>query len=88
MVAPSLLPRKPGDRVKTYRRDAISLARLLRAGELTAVWVPDEGHESIRDLEAVRVSKERVERVERVIEEFVRPGRWRRSRGRFRHCAG
>lgn len=132
VVAPSLLPRKPGDRVKTNRRDAISLARLLRAGELPAVWVPDEGHESIRDLvraratavktlrvhrqqvsafmlkrgrsyprkkswtmrylrslqekrfdhpahqialqemvEAVRVSKERVERLERVIEEFV-----------------
>ena len=38
VVAPSLIPRKPGDRVKTNRRDAESLARLLRAGELTAVW--------------------------------------------------
>lgn len=37
VVAPSLIPRKPGDRVKTNRRDAVSLARLLRAGELTAV---------------------------------------------------
>jgi transposase len=46
VVAPSLIPRKPGDRVKTNRRDAVSLARLLRAGELTAVWVPDEGHEA------------------------------------------
>jgi len=132
VVAPSLIPRKPGDRVKTNRRDAVSLARLLRAGELTAVWVPDEGHESMRDLvraraaavetlrvhrqqvsafmlkhgrvyprkkgwtmrylrwlqeqqfdhpahqialqemvEAVRIAKERVERLERVIEEFV-----------------
>lgn len=132
VVAPSLIPRKPGDRVKTNRRDAISLARLLRAGELTAVWVPDESHEAMRDLvraraaaietlrvhrqqvsafmlkhgrvyprkkgwtmrylrwlqeqrfdhpahqialqemvEAVRISKERVERLERVIEEFV-----------------
>lgn len=132
VVAPSLIPRKPGDRVKTNRRDALALARLLRAGELTAVWVPDEGHEAMRDLvraraaavetlrvhrqhvsafmlkhgrvyprkkgwtmrylrwlqeqsfdhpahqialqemvEAVRVSKERVERLERVIEEFV-----------------
>ncbi len=44
VVAPSLIPKKPGDRVKTNRRDAISLARLLRAGELTAVWVPNEGH--------------------------------------------
>lgn len=50
VVAPSLIPRKPGDRVETNRRDAVSLARLLRAGELTAVWVPDEGHEAIRDL--------------------------------------
>jgi transposase len=132
VVAPSLIPKKPGDRVKTNRRDALSLARLLRAGELTAVWVPDEGHEAMRDLvrtraaavetlrvhrqhvsafmlkhgrifprkkgwtmrylrwlqeqqfdhpahqialqemvEAVRISKERVERLERVIEEFV-----------------
>jgi transposase len=40
VVAPSLIPRRPGDRVKTNRRDALSLARLLRAGELTAVWFP------------------------------------------------
>lgn len=118
--------------MKTNRRDSVSLAQLLRAGELTAVWVPDEDHEAIRDLiraraaavetlrvhrqqlsafmlkhgpvyprkkgwtmrclrwlqeqhfvhpahqivlqemvEAVRVSKERVERLERAIEEFV-----------------
>jgi hypothetical protein len=44
------IPRKPGDRVKTNRRDAIQLARLLRAGELTEVWVPDEAHEAIREL--------------------------------------
>ena len=42
VVAPSLIPRRPGERVKTNRRDALSLARLLRAAELTAVWVPDE----------------------------------------------
>lgn len=52
VVAPSRIPRKPGERVKTNRRDAVSLARLLRAGELTAVWVPDEGHEAMRDLSA------------------------------------
>lgn len=40
--------------MKTNRRDAISLARLHRAGELTAVWVPDEGHEAIRDLVRAR----------------------------------
>jgi transposase len=128
VVAPSLIPRRPGDRVKTNRGDALSLARLLRVGELTAVWVPDEGHEAMRNLvrgqaaavetlcvhrqqvsafmlkhgriyprkkgwtmrylrwlqeqqfdhparqemvEAVRVSKERAERPERTIEEFV-----------------
>jgi transposase len=54
VVAPSLIPRRPGDRVKTNRRDAQSLARLLRAGELTAVWVPDETHEAIRDLVRTR----------------------------------
>ena len=43
VVAPSLIPRRAGDRVKTDRRDAASLARLHRAGELTAVWVPDAG---------------------------------------------
>src|SRR5215472_10966304 len=50
VVAPSLVPKKAGDRVKTNRRDAVSLAKLLRAGELTAVWVPDERHEAMRDL--------------------------------------
>jgi len=50
VVAPSLIPKKPGDRVKTNRRDAVSLAKLLRAGELTAVWVPDCRHEAVRDL--------------------------------------
>src|SRR6516165_2505759 len=54
VVAPSLIPKKPGDRVKTNRRDAVSLAKLLRAGELTAVWVPDEGHEAMRDLTRAR----------------------------------
>jgi transposase len=54
VVAPSLVPKKPGVRVKTNRRDAVSLAKLLRAGELTAVWVPDEGHEAMRDLTRAR----------------------------------
>src|SRR5262245_30369611 len=54
VVAPSLIPRKPGDRVKTNRRDAVSLAKLSRAGELTAVWVPDERHEAMRDLSRAR----------------------------------
>src|SRR5262245_57886848 len=54
VVAPALIPRKPGERVKTNRRDAQSLARLLRAGELTAVWVPDERHEAMRELSRAR----------------------------------
>jgi transposase len=54
VVAPSLIPKKPGERVKTNRRDAVALARLLRAGELTAVWVPDERHEAMRDLVRAR----------------------------------
>ena len=56
VVAPSLIPTKPGDRVKTNRRDATALARLVRAGELTAVWVPDEGHEAMRDLVRARAA--------------------------------
>jgi transposase len=54
VVAPSLIPSKPGDRVKTNRRDAVNLAKLLRAGQLTAVWVPDERHEAMRDLVRAR----------------------------------
>ena len=50
VVAPSLISSKPGDRVKTNRRDAVNLAKLLRAGELTAVWVPDARHEAMRDI--------------------------------------
>ena len=53
VVAPSLIPKKAGDRVKTNRRDALDLARLLRAGELTAVWVPDARHEAMRDRKSV-----------------------------------
>ena len=55
VVAPSLIPKRAGDRVKTDRRDAAGLARLHRAGELTAVWVPDPGHEAMRDLVRARL---------------------------------
>jgi len=54
VAAPSLIPKRPGDRVKTNRRDAVGLAKLLRAGELTAVWVPDRHHEAMRDLTRAR----------------------------------
>src|SRR2546427_4578526 len=50
VVAPSLIPRKPGDRVKTDRRDAVTLARLLRSGDLTSIYVPSVADEAIRDL--------------------------------------
>jgi len=50
VVAPSLIPRKPGDRVKTDRRDAVQLARLLRSGDLSPVYVPEIEDEAIRDL--------------------------------------
>ena len=54
VIAHSLIPKKAGDRVKTDRRDAEKLARCYRAGELTAVWVPDEAHEALRDLVRAR----------------------------------
>ena len=54
VIAPTLIPRKAGDKVKTDRRDATKLARLYRAGELTAVWVPDRAHEALRDLVRAR----------------------------------
>ena len=54
VVAPTLVPVKAGDRVKTDRRDALKLARNYRAGELTAVWVPDAEHEALRDLVRAR----------------------------------
>jgi transposase len=54
VVAPALIPKRPGERVKTNRRDAVTLARLHRAGELTGVWVPDAVHEAVRDLVRAR----------------------------------
>ena len=54
VVAPSKTPRKPGDRIKTDRRDALILARQLRSGDLTAVWVPDSEQEAMRDLTRTR----------------------------------
>jgi hypothetical protein len=50
VVAPALIPKRAGERIKTNRRDAVTLARLHRAGELTGVWAPDPAHEAVRDL--------------------------------------
>ena len=68
VVAPAMIPRKAGDRVKTDRRDAEMLARLWRAGELTPIWTPDEEQEAMRDLirarkqamEALKVAKQQL----------------------------
>ena len=54
VVAPSLIPKKPGERVKTDRRDAAQLARLLRSGDLTSVYVPTIEDEAVRDLSRAR----------------------------------
>lgn len=54
VIAPSLIPQKPGDRVKTDKRDAINLATLYRAGELTPIYVPTEDDEALRDLVRAR----------------------------------
>jgi transposase len=62
VVAPSLIPKKAGDRVKTDRRDSISLARLHRAGELTAVVVPDSLQEALRDLTRAREDMKHLQR--------------------------
>lgn len=77
VIAPSLVPTKAGDRVKTGRRDAEKLARCYRAGELTSVWVPDAAHEALRDLvrapEAVR--KDQLKARHRLSKFLVRHGR-------------
>ena len=62
VVAPGLIPRKATDRVKTDRRDALTLARLHRAGELTPVWVPDTEQEAMRDLSRAREDAKAMER--------------------------
>jgi transposase len=59
VVAPTLIPVKAGDRVKTDRRDAQKLARFYRAGDLTAVWVPDAAREALRDLVRARLAAKR-----------------------------
>jgi transposase len=54
VIAPTLVPTKAGDRVKTDRRDAAKLARSYRSGDLTPIWVPDAAHEALRDLVRTR----------------------------------
>ena len=54
VIAPTLIPKKAGERIKTDRRDAAKLARCYRAGELTPIWIPDQAHEALRDLVRAR----------------------------------
>lgn len=77
VVAPSLVPTKPGDRVKTDRRDAEKLARSFRSGDLTAVWVPDEAHEALRDLVRARedATQDRLRARHRLQKFLLRQGR-------------
>ncbi|HEV8244439.1 MAG TPA: IS110 family transposase [Polyangiaceae bacterium] len=84
VIAPSLVPVKAGDRVKTDRRDAMKLARLHRAGELTAVWVPTPEHEALRDLVRLReAAKKDQRRARNRLQKFLlrrgcrRPGKMR-----------
>ena len=60
VVAPSLIPVKAGDRVKTDRHDSVMLAKLHRAGEPTTVWMPDAAHEAMRYLVRARATAVRV----------------------------
>lgn len=69
VVAPSMVPVRPGGHIKTDRRDATTLAALFRAGELTPVWVPDAAHEAMRDL--VRARHAAVESVRRARQQLL-----------------
>ena len=62
VVAPSMIPRRSGDRIKTDRRDAVNLVRLFRAGELTSIYIPTEEDEALRDLLRCRDDIRRLER--------------------------
>jgi transposase len=77
VMAPALTPRRPGQRVKTDRRDAAKLVRLFRAGELTAIHVPDECEEAVRDLVRCRddVRRDVLRWRHRVLKLLARHGR-------------
>ena len=92
VVSPAMIPRKPGDHIKTDRRDAEMLARLLRAGELTAIWTPNEEHEAMRDL--IRVRKQTLDALKVAKQQLLsfllrhglrydRPGRWTKGHWRW-----
>jgi transposase len=77
VIAPTLVPVRAGDRVKTDRRDALKLARLYRSGDLTPVWVPDQAHEALRDLVRAReaAKKDQLRARQRLGKFLLRHGR-------------
>ena len=77
VIAPTLVPVKAGDRVKTDRRDALKLARGYRAGDLTPVWVPDAAHEALRDVVRAReaAKKDQLRARHRLSKFLLRHGR-------------
>jgi transposase len=77
VIAPTLVPVKAGDRVKTDRRDALKLARCYRGGDLTPVWVPDAAHEALRDLVRAReaAKKDQLRARHRLQKYLLRQGR-------------
>lgn len=82
VIAPSLIPRKPGDKIKTDRRDARKLARLYRSGDLTSIRVPNTEEESLRDLVRVReqIRQDKVRQQHRLLKFLLRHGRtWAQS---------
>ena len=85
VVAPSLIPRKPGERIKTNRRDCLTLAKLDRAGELTPVWVPDAEQEAMRDLSRAREDMKILDKQlrQRLSGFLLRHGRIYNGRGRW-----
>ena len=100
VVAPSLIPKRAGDRVKTNRRDAVNLARLLRAGELNAIGVPDAVDEAVRDLVRARgaASEDLRKKRQQLASFLLRHGRvfrepvvsntgWPRTEPRMYQCA-
>jgi transposase len=79
VIAPTLIPTKAGDRIKTDRRDAEKLARCHRAGDLTPVWVPDAAHEALRDLVRAREAAKRDQhRARQRLSKFLLRHGWRR----------
>lgn len=77
VIAPSRIPKSPTDRIKNDHRDAMSLARLLRAGDLTTIWVPDESHEAMRDLVRARTASKKDTKIsrQRIQSMLLRAGR-------------